>query len=243
MFATVLGQYSKSLYARLIVVLGGLMLTACSAHTPNAGRLVSYELTAPPTGAFELCLQTPEHCGLVSAQSEDDKTVGSDTKSLEDAPEDVITAQTASVTPELTEEQILMMARVINLSINAALTYRTDEEMWGQAERWVLPITQEGLSFGDCEDYALEKRVALIAAGVPAERLRLATAWSRMTGDHAVLILRLDDGDYVLDNTTPHIYNVADTAYRWDALQTGDSLLHWSSLQPGASASVRATAG
>lgn len=85
--------------------------------------------------------------------------------------------------------------------------------------------------------------MALIAAGVPAERLRLATAWSRMTGDHAVLILRLDDGDYVLDNTTPHIYNVADTAYRWDALQTGDSLLHWSSLQPGASASVRATAG
>ena len=244
MFATVLGQYSKSLYVRLAVALGGLMLTACSAHTPQASRLVSYELTAPPAGAFELCVQTPEHCGLAADESETDKVVvAAEAKSIEPVSVNQVAVETTPETSELTDEQILALARLVNLSINAALTYRTDEELWGQPERWVLPITQEGLSFGDCEDYALEKRLALLAAGVPADRLRMATAWSRATGDHAVLILRLDGGDFVLDNTTPHIFNVADTAYRWDALQTGDTLLQWSNLQPGFQSAIRATAG
>jgi predicted transglutaminase-like cysteine proteinase len=56
------------------------------------------------------------------------------------------------------------------------------------------------------------------------------TAWSEWTGQHAVLILRLDAGDYVLDNTTPHILNVSQTSYQWQAIQTGSSLLEWSSI-------------
>lgn len=242
MFATVLGQYSKSLYVRLAVILAGMMLTACSSHSSNEARLVSYEWMAPPAGAFELCVQSPEQCGLAVADSQEGKATVSEAKSL-DPTEDVITVHASEVSPALSDEQILSMAVLINQSINAALTYRTDEEMWGQPERWVLPLTQEGLTYGDCEDYALEKRLALRAAGVPADRLRMATAWSRATGTHAVLILRLESGDYVLDNATPHIYNVADTAYRWDSLQTGDSLLQWSSLRPGVQTLARATAG
>ncbi|TIX97039.1 MAG: transglutaminase, partial [Mesorhizobium sp.] len=46
----------------------------------------------------------------------------------------------------------------INNSVNTRITPRTDMEMWGKEEVWSYPDS----GFGDCEDYALEKRRELM---------------------------------------------------------------------------------
>ncbi|WP_375547543.1 transglutaminase-like cysteine peptidase [Oceanicaulis alexandrii] len=189
---------------------------------------MAHQVTAPPVGAFAFCLENREACGLVEDQAvtRTKESNKSSPTAAEEAPEaaDAISVRAYS------DEQLLAMARVVNATINTAISYRSDAMTWNMEERWVLPISSEGVSYGDCEDFALEKRAALLEAGAPADRMRLATAWSPATGVHAVLILRLAAGDYVLDSTTPHILTVGQTRYEWRSLQTGPSLLEWSTV-------------
>lgn len=70
---------------------------------------------------------------------------------------------------------------------------------------------QEGQATGDCEDFALTKRSALIAAGMPADKLRVLVLRNR-SGGHAVLAVRFNRMQYVFERySTPS--PVALTAY------------------------------
>ncbi len=131
---------------------------------------------------------------------------------------------------EISADQ-LELVRSVNLSINRQLHWRADSAVHGVTEVWSLPLTDGTGVFGDCEDFALEKRRALIARGVPAAALGLATAYSRATGLHAVLVVRTTQGDYVLDNTTPFILPWFQTDYVWLRIQDGESLLSWRRVQ------------
>lgn len=113
----------------------------------------------------------------------------------------------------------------INRRINAATHYRTDLDLYGRAEFWEV-----AQGAGDCEDYALAKRAALIAEGFPAEDLRLATVFSEteggrqrmeagQMGDHAVLIAATPEGDYILDNRFEFPMLLRDTQYTMDRVQ------------------------
>ena len=51
-----------------------------------------------------------------------------------------------------------------------------DQRHYGRAEYWNIPTD----GYGDCEDYALTKRRDLIAAGFPAQALRIAVV---LTGE------------------------------------------------------------
>ncbi len=72
-----------------------------------------------------------------------------------------------------------------------------------------------GKLYGDCEDYALEKRRQLIAAGVPETALSMAVAFTARGESHAVLMVSLESGDWVLDNLTPWATPWGDLNYRW----------------------------
>ena len=48
----------------------------------------------------------------------------------------------------------------------------------------------------------MSKRKALIAAGFPASALRLAVVKTRQGEGHAVLVVKTDKGDRILDNRT-----------------------------------------
>lgn len=232
-----------TLLSLLGLALAGLWLTACSATTPGAPHLVTHQVTSPPVGAFAFCMENRQACGLVGAEmatSDKDMSKSSPAVLVETSPaSDVVFEQ------EYTDEQLLAMARVVNAAINTAISYRSDALTWNMEERWVMPIRSEGVTYGDCEDFALEKRAALLEAGAPADLMRMATAWSPGTGLHAVLILRLEAGDYVLDSVSPHILTVSQTRYEWRSLQTGPSLLEWSTVSndPQGALSPSYTAG
>jgi len=81
--------------------------------------------------------------------------------------------------------------------------------------------------WGDCEDYALEKRAALIARGWDEGVLQLAVAQAPGFGLHAVLIVATDHGDLVLDNGYETPRPLETLPYRWLSRQSGPSLMSW----------------
>jgi predicted transglutaminase-like cysteine proteinase len=101
------------------------------------------------------------------------------------------------------------LVRRVNRRVNAAVTPMTDLAQFGRVEVWTLPES----GAGDCEDFALAKRAALIAAGVPRGALSIAVADDPIDGGHAVLLVRTDRGDYVLDNRTDRILPAAASGY------------------------------
>lgn len=90
---------------------------------------------------------------------------------------------------------------VVNRTINAAIRYTSDYAQHGVADLWTAPLATLTSGRGDCEDYAIAKYAALLAAGVPASDLRLLLVRDRAVQQyHAVLAVR-DNGHWlVLDN-------------------------------------------
>jgi predicted transglutaminase-like cysteine proteinase len=90
---------------------------------------------------------------------------------------------------------------VINRAINLAIRPMSDLAQWGVEDRWTAPLATFTSGFGDCEDYAIAKYVALTEAGVPAEDVRFVIVHDlAVEGGHAVVAVRLDDHWILLDN-------------------------------------------
>jgi len=66
----------------------------------------------------------------------------------------------------------------------------------GLVEKWSYP--DDG--YGDCEDYVLLKRRMLLQSGWPREALLITVVRDKKDEGHAVLTVKTDRGDYVLDN-------------------------------------------
>lgn len=90
---------------------------------------------------------------------------------------------------------------VINRAINLAIEPMSDLAQWGVPDRWSPPLETFATGRGDCEDYAIAKYVALTAAGVAAEDVKLVIVRNTAANeDHAVATVRLDGHWVVLDN-------------------------------------------
>ena len=123
--------------------------------------------------------------------------------------------------PALTSELWAQMSE-INNSVNVAIFPRTDEEMFGVAELWSYPTTE-----GDCEDYALLKQYMLERIGVPRSAL-LITVLRQLNGaGHAVLTVRTQEGDFVLDNLDERILVWNETDYLYLKRQSEEDAGKW----------------
>lgn len=124
----------------------------------------------------------------------------------------------------LTRETLATLTRV-NQSVNREISFGDDTQTWGNSDYWALPMEQ-GKGVGDCEDYVLEKRRALVAAGVPAQALSIALVITPWGESHAVLLVATDQGDMVLDNLSSWVTRWNTTGYHWMERQApgGDSM-------------------
>ncbi len=138
--------------------------------------------------------------------------------------------------PALTPSLWTLITRV-NDRVNRDIARRSDIEIYGVLDRWATPLAAGG-RFGDCEDYVLEKRRALIAAGLPASALAIAVATTSWGETHAVLIVATDKGDYVLDSLTPWILPWRQANLTWRERQVGDSPFRWALVDMAAEAVV-----
>jgi predicted transglutaminase-like cysteine proteinase len=125
-----------------------------------------------------------------------------------------------------------------NLWVNTHVKPMTDMEHWGVVERWNYP--DDG--YGDCEDYALQKRKMLMQAGWPREALLMTVVRDQHGDGHAVLTVKTDKGEYVLDNQTDEISLWSETGYRFVKRQSQADPNVWVSLGEPRSVPLTATA-
>lgn len=140
-------------------------------------------------------------------------------------------AASADVAPIVLTGQVWAKLAEVNRSINSRLKPMTDEQAFGWSDYWTLPLTGEGgKGAGNCKHYVLEKRKALVEAGVPAAALSIAivrTGWGEV---HAVLIVATDKGELVLDNLTPAIRGWRQAPYTWLSRQVPGHPLQWATV-------------
>ena len=123
----------------------------------------------------------------------------------------------------------LQVLRSVNAKANRSIRPISDQQQYRIAERWALP-TQRG---GDCEDYALYKKQALIAAGFPPEQLLIAAVLDRKRQSHAVLVVRTGTQDLVLDNMHNRILPWNKTGYTFLRIQDPRQPNRWVSVFAG----------
>jgi predicted transglutaminase-like cysteine proteinase len=114
----------------------------------------------------------------------------------------------------------------VNTWVNNAVKPITDLDHWGVVEKWSYP--DDG--YGDCEDYVLLKRRMLIEAGWPREALLITVVRDRKDEGHAVLTVKTDKGDFILDNQAENIVRWSETGYRFVKRQSQTDPNVWVSL-------------
>jgi predicted transglutaminase-like cysteine proteinase len=111
----------------------------------------------------------------------------------------------------------------VNAWVNQAIKPITDMEHWGVVERWNYP--DDG--YGDCEDYVLLKRRMLMQAGWPREALLVTVVRDKKGDGHAVLTVKTDRGEFILDNQEPQVLPWERTGYRFVKRQAQSDPNSW----------------
>lgn len=130
-------------------------------------------------------------------------------------------AKTSSGAVRLTSSLLTIIASV-NTSVNRSMHFVYDSN---DRDRWTA-----GVGKGDCEDFALTKKRRLISAGFPSSSLVVALGKTRTGTDHAVLIVRTDRGDLVLDNLSRTVRPWSSSMYRWHSIQSPRNTWTWHKL-------------
>ena len=121
----------------------------------------------------------------------------------------------------LTDKRWEQLVEVNNL-VNAAIVPVTDQDYYQVSEYWTYPD-----GYGDCEDFALAKRKALIDAGWNPSTLLMTVVRQPNGEGHAVLMVRTDRGDLVLDNQDGRILLWNETPYTYLKRQSQADAGQW----------------
>lgn len=223
------------------LALMGLGARASFAPTSSIGAAPPHRFDAPKTASVDA---EDDGLGLISLKTLEAVTAAEVEDFVPAAPvnleaSDAQPASTAFAAAEpapallgwTTRDQRdqLKLLNVVNQTVNREVKKASDLDLYGMPEYWSLPRLVDGKLYGDCEDYALEKRRRLVAAGVPESAMSLAVAVTARGESHAVLMISLKSGDMVLDNLTPWATPWEDLNYRWVQRQVPGTAL-WTTV-------------
>ena len=113
----------------------------------------------------------------------------------------------------------------VNRRVNTRIKPLTDKEHWGVVDSWDFP--DDG--YGDCEDYQLLKRKTLVERGLSRRAMRMTVVIDEHGEGHAVLMVRTDRGDFILDNKTNAVLPWNQTGYIF-VKREGQDGAAWASL-------------
>jgi predicted transglutaminase-like cysteine proteinase len=127
----------------------------------------------------------------------------------------------------------------INQLVNKSITPMSDMLHWGVIEEWSLPTD----GYGDCEDYVLLKRKMLIDEGWPREALLITLVRDKNGEGHAVLTVKTDKGEVILDNQSENVMAWTETGYSFFKRQSQGDPNVWVLLGDSRPAAATASAG
>lgn len=91
----------------------------------------------------------------------------------------------------------------LNNTVNDLIQYTSDEKLYGTSDHWASFSDISKTLAGDCEDYALLKYWALRKLGVKPESMHILVFYDKIVRiHHAVLVVKKDGTDFILDNRT-----------------------------------------
>ena len=112
----------------------------------------------------------------------------------------------------------------VNAQVNRSI--RPERNLLGVAgEEWLIAPKA-----GDCNDYAVTKRHDLLARGWPSRALLLAEVIVPSGEHHLVVVVRVKEGDFVIDNLNANIRPWNKTQYRWVRIQTPSNPAAWATV-------------
>jgi predicted transglutaminase-like cysteine proteinase len=142
-----------------------------------------------------------------------------------DEPQECAVRDLRAVGAKLDDRRWKQLLR-INRAVNDEIEPVSDLQQWGEMERWSFPATGKG----DCEDYVIEKRARLMAAGWPRQSLLITVVRDHKGDGHAVLTVVTDKGDFVLDNQQQRVKPWTETGYLFVKRQSQEHPDRWVSL-------------
>lgn len=232
---------TASVVAALISLWAAVPSWASSSPPPSSAMRTGDE-TTPPSGFVAFCRRVPTECAPHGLHDLDEAVASIAVDATEMVAISAKSEQThvlptarhgRDALPNRLMDRITLTAarwvelQTVNIAINRAIKPLTDLEAFGRYEYWTMPLAMEKARVGDCEDFALEKRRALIERGWSERTLRLATLIAPTYGRHAVLVIVTDKGDYVLDNLNEEVKPWTETNYDWQSRQDPDDPLRW----------------
>lgn len=110
------------------------------------------------------------------------------------------------------EAPTLATLAAVNGWTNAKIRYVEDRELYGKADYWANASETLRRGAGDCEDIAIAKMQLLAALGVHRDAMYLTIARDTVrAADHAVLVVRMGDKAWLLDNATDRVLNASES--------------------------------
>jgi predicted transglutaminase-like cysteine proteinase len=208
-------RFKQALRTASTLVIAGIAILASSVGGAAAG-----ELTASLGGS----LAPPEPTSYVAVGEPTRAPIGwlefclehkQECATTPSSPRDVV------LTPKAWTDMLK-----VNAWVNESIKPVTDVEHWGVIESWNYP--DDG--YGDCEDYVLLKRRMLMQAGWPREALLITVVRDKKGDGHAVLTVKTDRGEFVLDNQEPEVLAWNKTGYRFVKRQSQSDPNMWVAL-------------
>jgi predicted transglutaminase-like cysteine proteinase len=133
---------------------------------------------------------------------------------------DVTEAEVIELTPQIWKTIVS-----VNQRVNSSIKAVTDADHFGVVDIWGFPDDGRG----DCEDFQLLKRRILAESGLPRRAMRMTVVIDELGEGHAVLVVRTNRGDYVLDNKTSSVLPWSRTGYVYIKRESQDHV-GWVSL-------------
>jgi predicted transglutaminase-like cysteine proteinase len=187
------------------VVFGGVMLAGIVASVPQAAAAPARATYATAGARTSVPYGWVDFCNRYSTEC--------DVQGLD------------AVDIDLTPAALSDIERV-NRKVNMAVQPVTDMDHWGVVDRWDYPIDGKG----DCEDYALLKRKILMHDGYPRQALLVTVVKDHEGEGHAILTIKTNQGEFVLDNLDDRVLPWADTGYRFIKRQSQEDPNVWQSI-------------
>lgn len=129
------------------------------------------------------------------------------------------------------------LIETVNKLVNHSVLPVSDQNHWNVVDQWDFPTD----GYGDCEDYQLLKRKILVEAGLPRRALRITVVIDETSAGHAVLMVRTNKGDLILDNRTNAVLRWSEIAYDFVKRESANSV-GWVLLEPESNRTVVAMA-
>ena len=152
-------------------------------------------------------------------------------------PGECVPAGGEALDADLTRPQAWKTLERINAWVNANIEPVSDMDHHGLEDRWSYPDDGKG----DCEDYVLLKRRLLANAGFPIQSLLITVVRDERDEGHAILTVKSNTGEFVLDNKRGAILPWSESGYRFVKRQSQTDPNVWVSLGEPSRRTVAAT--